>query len=155
MHEIVAASTDAEIATARELISEYINSLSFLPSREGWDEELARLPGDYAQPMGRILIAFSQGGAAGCVCLRNLGGGICEMKRLYVRPQFRKSGLGRVLAQKIIAEARAIGYRIMRLDTIAGRMPEAIALYRSLGFREIPAYHSDHGVHTVFMEMEL
>src|SRR5581483_417968 len=137
---IVAAVTPAQIEQVRELFLEYANSLGFSLCFQSFDRELAGLPGDYAPPQGRLLLATAQGEPAGCVALHALDRDICEMKRLYVRPQFRGKGLGRILAERVIAEAREIGYRSLRLDTVEHRMREAIAIYRKLGFREIPPY---------------
>jgi len=152
---IIAASTPELVEQARALFLEYADSLGFSLCFQSFDQELAELPGKYAPPEGRLLLAFLGGRIAGCVAMRKLEGDICEMKRLYVRQDFRGSGAGRALAQRIIAEAKAAGYRRMRLDTIAGKMDRAIALYRGLGFREIPPY----GIHpisgTLFMELTL
>ena len=106
---------------------------------QNFEQELAALPGDYAPPDGRLLLAEYEGQLAGCVALHKWEAGICEMKRLYLRPSFRGKGLGRVLAEAIIAEARNIGYQRMRLDTIEPIMKDAVEMYRKLGFREIAA----------------
>ncbi len=105
------AETPSQIAQARELFLEYAQSLGFSLCFQNFDQELAELPGDYAPPEGRLLLAEFEGQLAGCVALHKLEPGICEMKRLYLRSQFRGKGLGRVLADRIIAEARQIGYR--------------------------------------------
>ena len=151
----VQAQSDAEIAQARELFAEYWKSMDFTPCFQGFDKELAGLPGQYAPPDGRLLLAEYEGQIAGCVALRKLEPGICEMKRLYLRPQFRGRGLGRTLAERIIAEARQLGYRRMRLDTIEPVMKDAVALYRSLGFHEIPAYRPSGAEGVLYMELEL
>jgi putative acetyltransferase len=141
--EIIRADTPEGIAAIRALFREYAEAIGFSLDFQGFDDELAGLPGRYAPPAGRLLIARIGGEIggkiAGGVGLRALGHGICEMKRLYVRPGFRGHRAGRRLAEAIIDEARAIGYHSMRLDT-ADRMTEANALYRTLGFAEIPAY---------------
>jgi len=107
---------------------------------QNFEQELAGLPGHYAPPDGRLLLAEYQGQPAGCVALRPWEPGVCEMKRLYLRPAFRGKGLGRVIAETIIAEARNIGYQYMRLDTIEPIMKDAVEMYRKLGFREIAPY---------------
>jgi carbonic anhydrase len=109
----------------------------------------------YSPPAGRLLLATIDGGPAGCAGLHALGAEVCEMKRLYVRPQWRGSGLGRRLAETIIAEARAIGYRRMRLDTVVGKMDRAISLYHQLGFVEIDPYRPNPIDGALYMELKL
>jgi len=116
---------------------------------------LANLPGDYAPPEGRLLLAEVVGHTAGCVALHKLEDGICEMKRLYLRPQFRGKGLGRALADRIIAEARQIGYERMRLDTVEPVMKDAVGMYRKIGFREIAPYCSNPIAGALYMELLL
>jgi ribosomal protein S18 acetylase RimI-like enzyme len=149
------AESRAQIAQARELFLEYAQSLGFSLCFQNFDEELARLPGDYAPPAGRLLLAEYEGQLAGCVALHQLEDGICEMKRLYLRPQFRGKGLGRALADRLIAEARQIGYRRMRLDTVEPVMKDAVAMYRKLGFREIEPYCSNPIAGALYMELGL
>ncbi|MFN2492183.1 MAG: GNAT family N-acetyltransferase, partial [Pyrinomonadaceae bacterium] len=121
---------------------------------QNFEKEVAELPGDYAPPTGRLFLATANDRTVGCVALRKIGDGICEMKRLYVRPEFRGAGLGRTLAEKIIGAANEIGYLRMRLDTLPGKMDRAIAIYRSLGFTNIdPYYNSIEGA--AFMELIL
>ena len=138
--EICQAESVSQIAFARELFLEYAQSLGFSLCFQGFNRELAGLPGDYAPPKGRLLLLMVANDVAGCVALHKIDGSICEMKRLYVRPAARGTGTGRALAEAVVDGARAAGYGRMRLDTIDGKMDAAIALYRGLGFREIPAY---------------
>src|SRR5271155_1795445 len=137
------AETPSEIVQARELFLEYAQSLGFSLCFQNFETELASLPGDYAPPEGRLLLSEYEGQLAGCVVLHKLESDTCEMKRLYLRPAFRGKGLGRVLAGHIIAEARQIGYRRMRLDTVEPVMKDAVAMYRRIGFREIAPYCSN------------
>ncbi|MGA7991356.1 MAG: GNAT family N-acetyltransferase [Thermoanaerobaculia bacterium] len=148
------AASPADVATARALFEEYQRSLGFSLCFQNFDAELAGLPGAYAPPEGRLLLAFAGGEAAGCAALRKIGEEICEMKRLWVRPAFRGTGLGRRLAEALMADARGIGYGRIRLDTLPS-MTAAQALYLSLGFRDIPPYN-DHPIEgTRFMEARL
>jgi len=152
---LVQAESPTQIAQARELFLEYAQSLGFSLCFQNFDKELASLPGDYAPPQGRLLLAECQGELAGCVALHKLEDDICEMKRLYLRPQFRGKGLGRVLADRIIAEARQIGYRRMRLDTVEPVMQDAVAMYRRIGFREIAPYCANPIAGALYMELLL
>lgn len=134
------------------LFREYGASLSVDLGFQKFEEELASMPGDYAPPRGRLLLAYEGSAAIGCVALRPIDHAICEMKRLYVRARGR--GIGRQLAERVIAEARTIGYRFMRLDTLPS-MTAAAALYAALGFREIPAYRFNPVEGTKYFELEL
>lgn len=149
------AESLAEVAQARELFLEYAQSLGFSLCFQNFDQELAGLPGDYSPPEGRLLLANLANELAGCVAMHKLQAEICEMKRLYVRPKFRGKGLGRMLAIAIIAEARNIGYKRMRLDTVEPVMKNAVALYRRLGFHEIAPYRANPMPGTLYMELQL
>ena len=140
---LIQAQSTNDVCRARELFEEYAAGLGINLCFQNFDKELAHLPGEYAPPNGRLLLAFEGKQLAGCVALRKIGEGACEMKRLFVRMEFRGKGLGRMLAESIIGEARLLGYERMRLDTLPGKMDRAVAMYRSLGFREIePYYHN-------------
>jgi putative acetyltransferase len=152
---ITQAVSPAQIEKARELFLEYAESLGFSLCFQNFDQELAGLPGDYAPPEGRLLLAEYRGQAAGCVALHKLTPEICEMKRLYLRPQFRGRGIGRLQAEAVMSEARAIGYRKMRLDTVEPVMPNAVAMYRRLGFKEIEPYCPNPNAGALYMELEL
>lgn len=154
MTEIIAVESPSDLAEIRKLFEEYAESLGFDLSFQDFDTELEKLPGDYAKPSGRLLLAVTDGHAAGCVALRSLSEDVCEMKRLYVRSQFRGREIGRQLAEAIINEARKAGYRAMRLDTIAS-MDAARSLYRSFGFVEIEAYRYNPIEGAVYMELIL
>ncbi len=149
------AETPRQIEQARELFLEYARSLGFSLCFQNFDQELAGLPGDYAPPAGRLLLVELEAQLAGCVALHGLEPGICEMKRLYLRPQFRGKGLGRVIADQIIAEARQIGYQRMRLDTVEPVMTDAVAMYRKLGFVEIAPYRTNPIAGAMYMELKL
>ena len=151
----IQASSPNEINEARTLFREYEAWLNLDLCFQNFEKELAELPGAYAQPSGRLLLAFEDNELAGCVALRSLGDDVCEMKRLFLRPQFHGRGLGRELAKRIIEEARAIGYQKMRLDTLSEQMGSAIQLYRALGFREIAPYYDNPVAGALFMELTL
>ena len=154
MLKIFLVEKDQDLTSARHLLIEYAESLDFDLDFQGFDQELANLPGGYAPPKGYLLLAEYEGQLAGCVALRGLSQNMCEMKRLYVRPEFRGLGIGRALAQFVIEQARTIGYTYMRLDT-APSMQAARALYLSLGFRQISPYRYNPIEGAVFMELEL
>ncbi|MGE3928755.1 MAG: GNAT family N-acetyltransferase [Hyphomonadaceae bacterium] len=155
MHAILPA-TPADLPAITQLFRAYVASLPIDLGYQGFDDELASLPGKYAPPLGALLIARDEAGEAlGCVAMRPLDEpGVCEMKRLYVAPAGRGKGVGRALAEAIIEAARAAGHREMRLDTLA-HMAEAQALYRALGFVEIGAYYDSPIPATVFMRLAL
>jgi putative acetyltransferase len=154
MIRILQAESAEQIAEARRMFQEYAAGLGVDLCFQNFEQELTSLPGDYAPPAGRLLLAVEGGRTAACVALRPLSDGVCEMKRLYVRTAFRGTGLGRRLANEIMAEGRRIGYQRMRLDTLPF-MSEAIALYRSLGFREIGAYRDNPIEGSLYMEADL
>jgi ribosomal protein S18 acetylase RimI-like enzyme len=148
------ADGDSDVAVARALFVEYQRDLGISLCFQNFDAEVATLPGAYAPPDGRLLLAFSGAEPAGCIALRKIEEEICEMKRLWVRPAFQGKGLGRRLAEDLMAEARTRGYRRIRLDTLPSMKP-AQALYLSLGFVDIPPYN-DHPIEgTRFMEASL
>ncbi len=148
------AATHADIELAKMLFAEYADSLGFDLSFQGFDDELRSFPGDYARPKGCLLLATCEGRTAGCVALRPLEERICEMKRLYVRPEFRGEGIGRALAEAVIRQARELGYSHMRLDTVPS-MEAARALYASLGFEPTGSYRYNPIRGAVFMELKL
>jgi ribosomal protein S18 acetylase RimI-like enzyme len=153
--ELLQAVSPALVEQVRKLFLEYAESLGFSLCFQGFDEEMNNLPGAYAPPGGRLLLAYHQGQTAGCIALRQFDQQVCEMKRLYVRPDYRGKGLGRMLVDHVIAEARSIGYKRMRLDTIESSMQDAIALYRQRGFREIAPYRSNPIAGALYLELLL
>jgi len=154
MLRVQSATSMRELGLIRDLFIEYASSLGFDLSFQNFEKELDELPGDYSPPNGRLLLGFHDSDPGGCVALRRISEEICEMKRLFVRPQCRGLGLGKALATKVIGDAREIGYRKMRLDTVPA-MQTAIALYVSLGFREIEPYRYNPVEGTKFMELDL
>jgi carbonic anhydrase len=152
---ITQASSKSDSEHARALFKEYEAGLGISLCFQNFDQELANLPGDYAPPRGRLLLAREYDQVMGCIALRPLGPTTCEMKRLFVRSEYRDRGVGRVLVEAIIEEARKIGYTHMRLDTIADRMDRAVALYKSIGFVEIPPYRDNPVDSATFLELDL
>lgn len=177
--KLVQATTPAQIADAKSLLLEYANALDFDLCFQRFDAELTSLPGDYAPPTGRLFVAYVNGEPAASIALHawseakenvphpcrsgsalerqggKAGARICEMKRLYVRPQFRSHRLAHQLIDRLIAEARAIGYTHMRLDTVVGTMDAAINLYRQYGFYEIPPYRLNPQPRVLYFELAL
>ena len=151
---IVEAEGPEALALIRQLFEEYAASLEVDLAFQGFAEELAGLPGGYTRPTGGLLLGFDGDELAGCVAFRPLGPGVCEMKRLYVRPSARGAGWGRRLAEHVVSAARAAGYERMRLDTLPS-MRAALSLYLAMGFREIPAYRHNPIAGTRFLELDL
>jgi GNAT superfamily N-acetyltransferase len=159
MPRIEQAQSAAEIEMVRGLFREYADSLGVDLSFQNFERELRELPGAYAPPRGRLFLAYHLGAnrgkqVAGCGALRPLSPETCEMKRLYVRREFRGLGVGRSLAEALVAAAQEIGYRAMRLDTLPA-MQEAHALYLGMKFKEIPAYTHNPISGTRFLELDL
>ncbi len=153
--KLIQVESQEEVRKARGLFEEYSAWLGLNLCFQNFDRELAELPGEYVPPDGRLFLATENQEMAGCIALRKIGEGVCEMKRLYVRPAFRGTGLGRKLTERVIETAREIGYERMRLDTLPGKMDRAIALYRSLGFRNIEPYYNNPVEGAAFMELLL
>lgn len=153
--DIVWATTPAQLKEVRALFLEYAESLGFGLWFQRFEKEVAGLPAMYAPPEGSLLLGTVGRKAAGCAGLRKFESSIGEMKRLYVRPQFRGLGLGRRLAEQIVSDARAIGYQKLRLDTIVGKMDRAIQLYRQLGFVEIASYRENPIAGALYLELTL
>ena len=161
---ILVAESGQVLALALALIREYGASIADVAAcsleHQNFDDELASLPGRYAPARrGRLLLAMIDDQPAGCIALRalpELGLHVCEMKRMYVRPSYRGHHLGRLLAERLIAEARTLGYTLMKLDTdTAPKFAAAIALYRSLGFTECERYNADPDPKTLWFEKQL
>lgn len=143
-----------QMDVVRELFLEYADGLGVDLSFQKFDEELSGLPGEYSGVHGRLLLAFADDRPIGCIALRRIDGTTCEMKRLYVRPDARAGGVGLALIERVLAEARDIGYRRIRLDTLPS-MQRAKELYRRLGFVEIEAYRHNPVAGSLFMELVL
>ena len=153
--DIAPATSPAQLDDVRALCREYADTLGLDLETQNLSQELAQLPGKYAPPAGCLLLAHVGDQPAGCVAFRPLGERVCEMKRLYVRPSYRKLGLGRLLVERLLQEGRARGYTTMRLDTIPERMQAAVALYQRFGFVNIPAYWSNLLPGVEYMELAL
>lgn len=154
---IIRATTSEQLAQAAGLFREYAASLPFSLCFQGFDEELVSLPGKYAPPAGVILLAMAGETPVGCIAMRplpDLGAGVCEMKRMYVVPAWQGRGIGRRLAEQLLADARAAGHTFMKLDSEPD-MVAAVGLYRSLGFTPCERYNNDPHPQTVFMELRL
>ncbi len=155
MLEIIQTESVAQIAEAGAIFREYEAWLGLDLCFQGFEQELRELPGKYAPPDGRLLLAYSDQRLAGCIALRKLEDEICEMKRLYLREDFRGQGIGKRLIERLIADAREIGYKIMRLDTYPPKMGKAVKLYESHGFTAIPLYYNNPHNGVLFMELVL
>lgn len=145
----------ADLDGVRALFREYADWLGVDLCFQSFEQELATLPGKYAPPLGRLLVAEVDDRLAGVVGLRPLAEDICEMKRLYVPAWAKGRGIGRALVERVVGEARAAGYRAMRLDTLQSAMPQANHLYDQLGFREIPAYYENPMPNVRYLELLL
>lgn len=152
---IVQATSGEQIEQARRLFREYEAWLGLDLCFQGFEQELAELPGKYAKPHGRLLLAYSDDKLAGCIAMRKLKNGICEMKRLFVRDSFRGQQIGVKLIEQLIADARSEGYRKMRLDTFPPKMGKAVSLYGSHGFRPISPYYDNPHEGVLYMELDL
>jgi putative acetyltransferase len=152
--DYVEAGSQDHIETVRELFIEYAESLNFSLRFQNFEQELKTLPGEYKAPEGNLYLAFKDGKAIGCVGVRRITDEVCEMKRLYVKPEHRRKGIGKRLSEIVIEKARGAGYRRMRLDTIS-KMKEAMGLYSSLGFEKIEPYCYNPIEGAIFMELEL
>ena len=154
MIKIVEANTNEFIEKTKELIREYAQSLEFDLGFQDFDKEMENFPGQYALPGGCLYVALDENQPIGCVALRDLGHGICEMKRLYVKPFFRGQKVGKLLAEVVIKAARDMGYDFMRLDTIPS-MKHANMLYNALGFEQIAPYRFNPLDGATFFELNL
>lgn len=155
MYEIIEVNSPELIEKTRLLFKEYEKWLDVSLCFQGFEEELKSLPGKYAPPDGRLYIVKYDNKFSGCIALRKLEDGICEMKRLYLREELRGKGIGRKLVEKIINDAKEIGYEKMRLDTIKEKMPNAVDMYERNGFVKIERYYYNPNPHTLFMELKL
>lgn len=153
--EFIEARSACDVEQARGLFREYATWVEIDLCFQNFEKELAELPGDYVPPDGRLLLASHNGELAGCIALRKIGEGVCEMKRLFVRDAFRGQGIGRNLVGFVIRAATEIGYERMRLDTLPPKMNDAIALYRHYGFKEIGPYYDNPVPGAIFMELDL
>lgn len=155
MLTIIQAETDEQITEAKTLFREYEAWLGMDLCFQGFEAEIAALPGKYAMPEGRLYLAYVDDNLAGCIALRKLEDDICEMKRLFVRDGFRGAKVGVALIEKLIVDAREIGYDRMRLDTYPPKMGKAVTLYESHGFVPIPSYYDNPHSDVLFMELVL
>ena len=155
MIQITQAISESDIEQARTLFREYETWLGMSLCFQNFENELANLPGQYAPPGGRLFLAYIDGELAGCIALKKFEDNICEMKRLFLRENARGHGLGKQLIEEVIDEARAIGYKKMRLDTFPPKMGKAVSLYESHGFYPIEPYYYNPHEGVLFMELQL
>ena len=155
MTEITQVTSGQQVEDARVLFREYETWLGMSLCFQGFEEEVASLPGKYAPPGGRLYVAYDEGEPIGCIALRAIEPGICEMKRLYLRDAARGKGVGVRLIEQVIADAKEIGYERMRLDTFPPKMGKAVSLYEAHGFYEIPAYYDNPHDGVLYMEKML
>ena len=154
MLKIVEATTNECVENAKELIREYAQSLEFDLGFQDFDKEMENFPGQYASPRGCLYVALDANQPIGCVALRDLGHGVCEMKRLYVKPSFRGQKVGKLLTEVVIKAARDMGYNYMRLDTVPS-MKHANMLYNAMGFKQIAPYRFNPIEGATFFELNL
>lgn len=154
MLKIVPAQSEEDFEVAKKLLTEYVDSLGFDLSFQDFEKELANLSNHFSSSDDCLLLAINKNQAIGCVAIKRFDNGVCEMKRLYVKPQFRGSGIGRALAEAGIKHAQKVGYSCMRLDMVMPRKP-ARKLYFSLGFKDIEPYRYNPMERAVFMELKL
>jgi len=153
--KLIQAISSEEIEAIKSLFIEYAESLNFSLCFQDFDKEIESLPGKYSPPEGSLILAKIENEFAGCIALKKIEDGICEMKRLYVKPSHRGKQIGKILVEKIISDAKEIGYKSMRLDTVEGKMDSAIALYKEFGFKKIEKYYTNPEPHTLYMELLL
>jgi putative acetyltransferase len=149
------AESQSDISDVRSIFREYESWLGLDLCFQGFEDELKNLPGKYVAPQGRLYLARVDETVAGCIALRPLEPNVCEMKRLFVRDEFRGLRIGLTLIERVIDDAREIGYAAMRLDTFPPKMGKAVQLYESYGFREIPPYYNNPNEGVLFMELLL
>lgn len=155
MLKVIQAESEQQIDQARKLFREYESWLGLDLCFQGFEQELRDLPGKYSPPDGRLFLAYAKKDLVGCIAMRKLEEGICEMKRLFVRDEFRGQKIGIQLIEKLIGEARTANYSKMRLDTFPPKMGKAVSLYESHGFRQIPPYYENPHDGVLFMELQL